>query len=149
MEVKTYSPSDVHMTFGGVLVEGWESIRIIYPQAYFKIVKGIRGKNTRVRDRNTSATVEVVLLQSSDINYIFDTIAEMDRFYGTGRLELMIKDRNGQEVFYSSEGFLESPADRLYEGDLKERAWTIHCLSSGTGGNTTGSFVGDLFGSII
>lgn len=149
MEVKTYSPADVHMTFGGVVVEGWESIRIVYSQPYFKIVKGIRNKNTRVRDRNSSATIEIVLSQSSDTNYILDAIAEQDRFYGTGRLEIMIKDRNGTEVFYTSEGFVEAPADRGYEADLVTRTWKIQCLSSGKFGNTSGTYIGELLSGIL
>lgn len=149
MEVKTYSPADVHMTFGGVVVSGWEQIRIMYAQPFFKIVKGIRNKNTRVRDRNSAATIELVLSQTSDINYILDAIAEQDRHYGTGRIELMIKDRNGTEVFYSSEGFVEGPADRGYEADLGTRTWRIQCLSSGKFGNTSGTYIGDLLSSLI
>lgn len=147
MEVKTYSPSDVHMTFGGIVVSGWDSISIMRRSQTFRTIKGIRGKNTRVRDRDTSATIEVVLAQSSDINYILDTVAEMDSIYGTGRLEITIKDRNGEEVFYTSEAFIEKPSDKIYDDDLQTRTWTIQCLSSGTSGNTTGGYLGNLFDS--
>lgn len=149
MEVKTYSPSDVFVTFGGAVVEGWESIRITYPQPFFKIIKGIRNKNTRIRDRNSSATIELILSQTSDTNYILGAIAEQDRMYGTGRLEITVKDSNGTEVFYTSEGFVESPSDRAYESDLTTRSWRIQCLSSGRYGNTSGTYIGELLGGIL
>lgn len=130
MEVREYSPTDVIMTFGGSVVEGWDKITTQRINESFKIVEGIRGKNTRIRINNTAATVEITLSQTSPTNYIFSEIVRMDEEYGTGRIEVMIKDIMTGEVFSSTEAFLERPSAYTFEEDISDRVWTMHCLSS-------------------
>lgn len=126
------------MTFGGYRVEGWERISIRHLQPSFRLVEGIRGKNTRVRINNTAAEIEIALTQTSPTNNIFSQIVEADEQYGTGRIELTIKDVLTGESFQSTEAYLERPADKTFDADVTERVWKIVCLSSkssmGTGG---------------
>lgn len=137
-DVREYSPSEVVMTFGGYRVEGWERISIRHLQPSFRLVEGIRGKNTRVRINNTAAEIEIALTQTSPTNNIFSQIVEVDEQYGTGRIELTIKDVLTGESFQSTEAYLERPADKTFDADVTERVWKIVCLSSkssmGTGG---------------
>lgn len=137
-DVREYSPSEVVMTFGGYRVEGWERISIRRLQPSFRLVEGIRGKNTRVRINNTAAEIEIALTQTSPTNNIFSQIVEVDEQYGTGRIELTIKDVLTGESFQSTEAYLERPADKTFDADVTERVWKIVCLSSkssmGTGG---------------
>jgi hypothetical protein len=138
MDVREYSPSDVVMTFGGAIVEGWERIIVRRNHPSYKIAEGIRNKNTRVRVGNTAASVEIVLAQTSPTNNIFSQIVELDEVYGTARIEVMIKDTLTGEMFSSTEAFLEKPADLEFDGDITERIWRMSCLSSqskaGSGG---------------
>lgn len=137
-DVREYSPSEVVMTFGGYRVEGWERISIRHLQPSFRLVEGIRGKNTRVRINNTAAEIEIALTQTSPTNNIFSQIVEVDEQYGTGRIELTIKDVLTGESFQSTEAYLERPADKTFDADVTERVWKMVCLSSkssmGTGG---------------
>ncbi|MCK9530500.1 MAG: hypothetical protein M0R77_08065 [Gammaproteobacteria bacterium] len=138
-DVREYSPSEVVMTFGGAIVEGWErlSIRRMHPS--FRIVEGIRGKNTRVRIGNSAAEIDITLSQTSPTNLIFSQIVTLDEAYGTGRIEITLKDVLTGEVFQSTEAFLERPADKEFEAESSERVWKMYCLSSdmtmGSGGN--------------
>lgn len=129
-EVVTYSPSEVALTFGGYSLEGWDSISVSRAMPSFRQVNGIRGKNSRVRLNNTAANIEVQLPQTSEANYIFQQLVVLDEQYGTGRLNLTLKDQQGVEVFFSSEAFVEGMSDREYSSDITARSWKISCLSS-------------------
>ena len=130
MEVATYSPSDVVVTFGGYILEDWESITVERSLPSHKIITGIRGKNSRNAVKNTSATVTVELAQTSLANYIFQKIVELDEATGNGRISITIKDTLGGEVFYSDDTFIEAPASRTYSADISTRTWKMNCLSS-------------------
>lgn len=129
-DVKTYSPSDVIITFGGASVSGWEKITITRTIPSFKMVEGIRGKNTRIKLNNSAATVDIELTQTSDMNSVFSQIVAQDERTGTGRIEITIRDVMGGEIFSSMQGYLEAPATKTYEGEISSRTWKLVCLSS-------------------
>lgn len=143
-DVKTYSPSDVLLTFGGYVIEGWDRIVITRTLPSFKQVNGIRGKNTRIRLNNTSATIDIDLVSTSNTNAVFTEIVKQDEMYGGARLVITVKDLLGGEVFSTEEGYLEAPATRTYEAEASVRPWKINCLTSGTGvgaGSPLGSLI--------
>lgn len=129
-EVVTYSPSDVTITFGGYTLQGWDSISIRRQLPSFRQVNGIRGKNSRIRVRNTAAEILIELPQTSEANYVFQKIVELDEQIGTGRIAITVKDALGSEVFSSSDAFIEGPADRQYNDSISGRTWKINCLTS-------------------
>ena len=137
-DVREYSPSDVVLTFGGTRVEGWNKITVRQQHPTFVIVHGIRGKNTRKRINNTAAEIELSLDQTSPTNTILSEIVKLDAQYGTGRIELTLKDTLTGESFSSTDAFIEGYADKGFDSDLSDRVWKIHCLTSystmGTGG---------------
>lgn len=147
-DVKTYSPSDIIITFGGYLVVGWDSIIITRTIPAFKQVNGIRGKNTRVRINNTAATVEINLVASSDTNAVFSEIVKQDELFGGARIVAMIKDPLGSELFSTEEGYLESPATKNYESESGNRTWRLNCLSSRTTDTGNGSPLGSLIDNV-
>lgn len=130
MSVQTYSPSKVVLTFGGYVASGWDTISIKRESPSFKVVRGIRGKNSRVRTNNTAASVTISVPQTSMLNAVLHQVVKKDEEFGTGKLEIMIKDTMGTEIFRSGEGFVEAPADTTYDTEITNREWTIHCLSS-------------------
>lgn len=125
----TYSPKEVILTISGTRVEGWDRISVIPEAPNFKIVKGIRGVNTRVRSKSTACAVEVEILAGNPIGNAFEQLVDLDIASGTARLSIQIKDNLGHEVFYSSEGFLEAPARRDYALEASTRVYTFRCLS--------------------
>ena len=106
--VNTYSPKDVVLTVSGYQFTGWDSISITRSAKGFNTIRGIRGKNTRVRNTDTSATITISLLQSSQGNDVLSSIHEQDLAFGTGRIVLMLKDNSGRSVFASNEAFVTS-----------------------------------------
>ena len=137
--VDTYAADSVAFIIGGYRVEGWDRISIYYEAPQFKIIKGIRGKNTRVRNPNTAAVIEVELASGNSASNIFESIVNEDMRLGTGNFGVQIKDILGHELFFSSEAFVEGWARKDYEEEASSRVWKIHCLSSvvsdGGGGN--------------
>lgn len=148
-EIKTYSPKMVAITFGGTLVEGWDTVKITRQSQSFKQVNGIRGKNTRVALKNTAATVEITVPQTSDINTIFSQIVAIDEATGAARIDITIKDTLGTEVFKSSEAYLVAPADRSYESSSTGRSWTLNCLSSKYSSDGNGWSISSFFDAIF
>ena len=128
--VTTYSPTEVVFTLAGTTVSGWDSISIKRNSPPFKIVRGIRGKSARVKNNDTSATIEVILMSTSDTNQLFRNIVQQDELYGSARIELTIKDTLGTEVFNSIDAYLTGYPETNYEVDISTRVWTIECLSS-------------------
>lgn len=129
-EVVTYSPSEVILTFGGYSVSGWDSISVTKPTKEFTVVKGIRGKNTRIRNRDSHATITLQCPQTSQVNQILTSVLFADEVTGNGRLEISLIDGSGNEVFTSSEAFVSGNADRSYSNSESDRVWTIECLVS-------------------
>ena len=143
--VKVYSPSSIVFTFGGVTVEGWESIQVEKDYPDFKLIPGIRGKNSRVRSKNTAATVTIELTQTSIFNEVFSTILKYDRIQGGMRIQFILRDLLGKEVFTSDEAFIVSDATRSYGAEIGTRLWTISCLSSRENDTSNSFDIGSIF----
>ena len=138
MKVYTYSPSDVILSVGGYVISGITSITVQRNTPAFKIVRGIRGQNTRVYNKDTSADMTVQLLQTSISNDLFSIIEQEDEKYRTGRLEISLKDTSGTTVWESDEAFIEGQPSVTLDKDLTDRVWKICMLSTRdvrTGGN--------------
>lgn len=138
-EVATYSPSDVSLLISGFQVEGWQTISITRNKQRFKEVPGIRGKNTRCPELDTSATVMVSVLQTEITNQVFSTILNLDQQYRTGRLNVMLKDTFGESVFNSIDAYISGEPVTTFSNELEYKTWTITCQSTQTneiGGGT-------------
>ncbi len=129
-EVKTYAPDEVFLTFGGYTVEGWNSISLKRRIPRFKIIQGIRGKNTRVRNENNHTSIEMNVDLTSSVNKILSAIVSKDIETGGAVLHLSLIDKSGSEVFSSNEAFVVDEADRMYDSTMSARVWTIECLDS-------------------
>jgi hypothetical protein len=129
--IYSYSPTDVLFTVGGYIVTGWDSISIARGTDGFQTIKGIRGKNTRVRNLDTSANITIRIIQTSPSNDVFSTIHDQDLSRGTGRLSLTLKDTTGQSVFDSAEAWIVSYPAVVFSGDFEYREWRIFCQSTG------------------
>lgn len=123
--VNCYSPSDVTLSFGGYQIAGWDTISITRRSQGFITVPGIRGKHTRVPSGDTSATITISLLQTSQTNDVLSEIHRLDLEYGTGRIALTLKDNSGNSVFSSDEGYITGYPETVYSGGFEQRVWTI------------------------
>ena len=138
--VYTYSPSDVSFIIGGYALTGWGSIRVSRNSQVYTQVRGIRGKNTRYRNVDSSATITVSILQTEDANDILSNIVDLDSTFGTGRIALTIKDGSGTAILSSSEAFVAGYPEVVYSGGFEYRNWTIICNNTSqytVGGNSS------------
>lgn len=135
--VNTYSPKDVILTISGYQITGWQSISISRSSKGFTSIRGIRGKNTRIPNVDTSATLSVSLLQTSQSNDVLSYIHSLDLQEGTARIVLMLKDNSGKSVFSSSEAYITSYPVVSFSGQFEYRNWEIFCQKTkfSVGGN--------------
>jgi len=130
--VNTYSPSDVILTVGGYQLTGWQSISISRTVKGFTVIRGIRGKNTRVPNVDTSATITISLLQTSQGNDVLSYIHELDLEEGTARIALMLKDSSGRSVFSSNEAYITGYPTVTFSGQFEYRNWEFFAQSTNT-----------------
>lgn len=139
VQVNTYSPSDVDLIISGYKVFGWDQISITRNTPGFTPFKGIRGKDSRDRNTSTSATLSLSITSSCPVNTVLSYVHELDLRYGTGRLEIILKDGSGMSRFSSSEAYILAYPPVSFTGDTEYRVWNIACQSTSSwvmGGNT-------------
>jgi hypothetical protein len=126
------------LTIGGYQVTGWQSITVSRTVKGFNVIRGIRGKNTRVPNVDTSATIAISLLQTSQGNDVLSYIHELDLEEGTARISLMLKDRSGRSVFSSNEAYITGYPTSSFSGQFEYRNWELFAQTTATyvvGGN--------------
>ncbi|MNQ35952.1 hypothetical protein D3C85_494590 [compost metagenome] len=138
-EVNTYSPKDVSLAFSGYVLTGWNTITVSRNTNAYTTVRGIRGKNTRVRNVDTSATISFSCLQTSDSNDIMSSIHAIDIATGSARIELTLKDASGTSLFSSKEAYIQGYPESTFSGDFSYRVWTINCLTTESTWNVGGN----------
>lgn len=133
----TYSPQDVRLVIGGYIFTGWNNITITRPKS-FLVVKGIRGKHTRVQNRDTSATLVISLAQTSPGNDVFSETLRQDIINGTARIALTLVDKSGSSVFSSNDAYVTGYPSATFSGQFQDRPWELFCQSTtdfNVGGN--------------
>lgn len=134
----TYNPKDVILSVGGYQIVGWQSISISRSVEGIQVIKGIRGKNTRVPNEDTSATIMISLLQTVQGNDVLSAIHEADLVTGTARLALTLRDKSGRSVFSTDEGFITGYPTATFDAGFQYRQWKIFCQTTSgyiVGGN--------------
>lgn len=127
MSVKTYVPSNLNLLICGYKVEGWTKITVTRNSPTFKQVRGIRGKNTRIRLLDTSAVITLTVPQTEEVNDVLSAISEADSRYGSGRLEIMMSDLSSDTQFSSPTGYITMLPAISYESNLSDNVWEITC----------------------
>lgn len=148
--VETYSASDVKLSISGYLITGWDNLNINRRVKGFAPVYGIRGKNTRVKNVDTSATITVTLIQTAQSNDVLSAIHDLDLDEGTARIALTLKDGSGRSVFSSNEAYITSYPTKSFSGDFTYNTWEIILQSTQSytvGGN--GKPSSSLFDNIL
>ncbi|ATW58389.1 hypothetical protein CNR37_00182 [Pseudomonas phage ventosus] len=148
-DILTYSPSDVKLIYCGYILTGIVSATLVWKGARpFTVYRGIRGKHTRVFNRDLYATVIVEVLQTSITNDIFTSTLVQDRRNQSARLEFSVNDKSGTTFYQSTECFIGAYPDISLSGEMQTYKWEIECLDfidGGVGGNARQGF--DLFDS--
>lgn len=125
--INTYSPEEITLAFGGYVLAGWNTISISRNTDGYTPIRGIRAKNTRVRNSDTSATISFSCLQTEEANDILSKVHALDLQYGTARLSITLKDNFGSSLFHSNEAYITSYPEVVYAEGFEYRIWTIYC----------------------
>ena len=110
---------------GGYIVTGWDNLSITRRVKGFTPIYGIRGKNTRVNNTDTSATISVTLIGTAQSNEVLSYIHSLDLAQGTARIDLTLKDSSGKSVFSSNEAYITSYPTKSFTGDFTYNTWEI------------------------
>ena len=130
MEVLTYVPSNVALILSGSQIKGWNSITISRSDPVFKQIKGIRGKNTRTRIKNSSATITIETPQTELFNEVLSMVLEADSVNGTARLEINLMESTGSSFFTTNTAYISQWPELRYSGELGVNIWTLTCEDS-------------------
>lgn len=130
MEVLTYVPENVVLLISGYQIEGWDSIRVSRNSPAFRQVRGIRQKNTRVRMKDTSATLTLEVPQSGLVNEVLSKCIEADIRTGNVRLEISLKESTGTSFFNTTTAYILGYPELSYRGTLTTNTWTLGCDES-------------------
>lgn len=129
-QVFTYSPEDVTMIINDHSLEGFASgtfINVIRNSPDFTAVRAIRGRNSRIAQRDKSGRIEFSILQTSTDNDILSKIVSYDTFHQTGLLNVIIKDTGGTTAVQFLDCYLETVPDFGFSsGDTQKRNWKIN-----------------------
>ena len=148
--VNTYSASDVILSFGGYSVVGWDEISVRRDSAQSNFIKGIRGKNTRIMNPNTSSVISVVCPQTSEAHAVFSQIVSADLLTGgNGRLQVILKDLNGGLVLSSNEAYVTGYPDVSYKNSIQNFTWLVQCYSTEYSGLTSKTPQTSLFDFVL
>lgn len=137
--VNTYDPSSVILAFGGYPLSGWNSIRVQKNTPGYNPYRGIRGKNSRYRNTDTSATISFSCLQTGEANDIMSEIHRVDLQTGLGRIALTLKDNSGSSLIHSNEAFILDFPEVVFSDGFEYRVWEIYCLTTEADWNVGGN----------
>lgn len=130
MEVLTYVPSNVVMIMNGYQVKGWTSISITRATPVFRQVRGIRGKNTRIRNKDTSATITIETLQTELLNEVMSLVLQADAATGTGRLEISLTEATSTSFFTTTTAYITGYPEVKHGSEIATVVWTLTCEDS-------------------
>lgn len=154
MALGTYSPLDIVMTLNDYKLSDFAEgtfIEVTQNSYNFKPVRGIRGKHTRVRNRDRSGTITFRLSQTSPQNDILSKLAYQDDINQSALLFVVLRDVGGLEGVQAVNAYLEGYPNLTYKGDTTTpREWRIHYETFARyqlGGGSQGLF--DFLGDIV
>lgn len=102
-------------------------IEIIRNSPDFTPVPAIRGRNSRIHNRDKSGSIQFRLLQTSPDNDILSKIVQYDVMNQTGRLNVIVKDTGGTTSIQFLDCYLEGIPNMAFSGqELKPREWRIN-----------------------
>lgn len=128
-KVLTYSPSDVKLTISGYTCPGILSMSVVWNVAPIQIRRGIRGRNTRIFNKDLSAVLTVDVMQTSTTNDVFFHILRADRRRGVSRLDLALSDNSGRSVLQTNEAYISEYPDIEYSMGFTPRRWVFELLN--------------------
>lgn len=126
--VTTYAPKDVTLILDDYVVPGIVSLSLEWTMPPFRLVSGIRGITTRVRNKNTSGVLRVEVLQTSVANDLLNSLVAIDVASGQAKLKVAVKDLSGRFGIQSNQGYIQIRPNVQFSNSADNRVWEIALL---------------------
>lgn len=129
-----FDPGKVILSLGGIPkpITGYQKgtfIEVARNEDAFKMFVGADGETTRVRNRNRSGMVKIVLQQGSESNADLSALAELDELTGGGVVPLTFMDMSGQvpqTTGASTQAWIRKKPAATFGGETEEgREWIL------------------------
>lgn len=128
MALKTFDPSDIAFTLGGVPIGGYADGSFFTLEfdedAWVKTV-GADGESVRTKSNNNDALATIVLQQTSNSNAALDAIALLDKVSNSGVVPAILKDIGGVTSIFAAEAYIQKRPNIEYSKEVTTREWPI------------------------
>lgn len=125
MTIRYFDPKQMTILFGvHKIVDVAETfLSVSFDEPRFRLVSGIDGDSTRIRNQNRSATIEVTLLQSSLSNDYLSGFLTVDELTGVSVLPFFAKDDNSNNTIIAPSCFIEGMPSHTYGTTGNNQVW--------------------------
>lgn len=126
--LKTIDPAAFILQVGGVLIDGYADdgqVKIVKNEESFKLKVGTTGEGARMRNRNESGYIEIMLMQTSDSNDYLTSRHNADLAFGTGTFAISANDTLGSTNIDAINCYLEKMPDLERGNEVKTNTWRI------------------------
>lgn len=140
MAVRTYDPSQVVVTVGGVQLSGFAdgtAVNIMRSNDAYTKVTGTDGITSRAKSSDKSGELTVTLAQTSPSNDVLSGIAQADELTNAGVVPVIVKDISGRSVYFSGNGWIRKIPDSAFGKEIDNREWVLDLadMDAFVGGN--------------
>ena len=128
LNVRTYDPSKIIVTFGGVPLSGFSEgtfVSIKRSGDVFTKVKGADGGIDRVNNCNYAFEVTFTCKQTTPTNEYLSGLLAADQLSNAGTLPLVVKDNLGSTIFTAMQAWIKKDPDVDFADKLSDRTWTF------------------------
>ena len=126
-QLYTYDPSDVSISVGGIhTVSGYVDgtfVNIVNNTKPVQTQRAMDGTIERLYTRDEGYTITVTLAQTSVSNNILSTIYNVDKVTRMGKVPLIIKDGQGQSIFFAADAWISKAPDVSFGKEMQTREW--------------------------
>jgi len=131
--MKVYDPDQITIVFAGIIMQGYadgEFVRVSQRNPDFTLKVGTDGEGTRSKTNDRSATVSVILEQTSSVNALLSALRNLDVNTpgGAGVGSFLMRDRlSGETLYRAAACFIEKPPDTSFDRESTSREWVLLC----------------------
>ena len=128
MTVRTYSPRQIALVYGGVLISGYaeDTFSVVEPSSdTFDKSVGASGEVSRVEKADRTGRMTLTLQQTSPSNEVLTGFHLADRQTLSGTLPFLLKDNNGNTLISAEHAWIMRLPDAGYNQEIGTREWII------------------------
>ena len=129
MAVKDYDPRQVSIYLGGHTASGFADgtfVSISRNNPMFAVVSGASGEEVRSKSNDTTGTIELTVMQTSETNdYLTAKMLSDEGPLAAGKFSFMLIDGTGRTLVLATECWVEQPPTVEYGKEVGERTWRL------------------------